>query len=249
VRDHRFFAERTRPIVGTFVSGGITSLEVLGWSGFDFLCIETEHAARGIAEIAALLRAADACGVPSIVRVQDIGEIGRVLDAGADGVIVPHVDTASDARACVRAVRYPPRGDRGLGPGRAARHGLGKNGDTGEPVLILMSESPEAVANAAEIALVDGVDALFVGPFDLANSMGVAPGGDDHHAAITHVIEASIAAGQRAGVFCRDVAALERWSALGATLFLLGSDHGFLADAAASSLERARSILARERIG
>ncbi len=182
-------ADPTRSILGTFVSGGVTSLEILAWSGFDLVCIETEHAARDVGEVASLIRAADACGVPSLVRVQDLSEIGRVLDAGADGVVIPHVDTADDARACVEAVQYPPRGNRGLGPGRAARHGLGRNGDAGPPATVLMIESARAVENAKEIASVDGVDALFIGPFDLASSMGVTPGTDDHTAAITRAIQ------------------------------------------------------------
>ncbi len=243
MREHGFLADPSRSILGTFVSGGVTSLEILAWSGFDLVCIETEHAARDVGEVANLIRAADACGVPSLVRVQDLSEIGRVLDAGADGVVIPHVDTADDARACVEAVQYPPRGSRGLGPGRAVRHGLGRSAEVGPPATVLMIESARAVENAAEIASIAGVDALFIGPFDLASSMGVTPGTDDHTAAITRAIQDCLSVGQRAGVFCRDVDALARWAAVGATLFLLGGDHLFLAGAAASALKRGRETL------
>ena len=249
MRERQLFRDDTTPVIGTFVSGGVTSLEVLAWTGFDTVCIETEHSARGLMEVIELIRAADACDVPSLVRVQDLSEVGRVLDAGADGVIIPHIDTADQARAAVRSLHYPPDGDRGAGPGRVARHGLGRSSDLPVPLLMLMIESEEAVANVAEIAAVPGVDVLFVGPFDLATSMGVTPGADGHTDAIASVLDACRAAGRRAGIFCRDAASLERWLGSGATFFLLGSDHLFLAKAAREALEQSRTAIARGLAG
>lgn len=229
------------PVIGTFVSGGVTAMEILAWTGFDVLCIETEHASRDLGEITHLIRAADACGVSSLVRVQDLSEVGRVLDAGADGVVVPHVHSANDAEVSVRTVRYPPTGDRGFGPGRAARYGLGATSEIRDPYVVLMIESPEGVANAAEIAAVEGVDVVFVGPSDLAVSMGVAMGSSEHVEAIRTVLAACAAVGRRSGMFCKDAAGVEFWASEGATFFLVGGDHSFLAGAAAEGLRLARA--------
>ncbi|CAN5297249.1 HpcH/HpaI aldolase/citrate lyase family protein [soil metagenome] len=245
MRNRQLLADPSKPVIGTFVSGGVTSLEVLAWSGFDTVCIETEHATRGIMEVAELIRAADGCDVPSIVRVQDLSEVGRVLDAGADGIIIPHIDDAEQARAAVRSLHYPPTGDRGSGPGRVARHGLGRSADLPSPLLILMVESETAVANISEIAAVPGVDVLFVGPYDLSTSMGVVPDSDSHTSAITAVLDACRLAGRRSGIFCRDTSSLERWLASGATFFLLGSDHQFLAKGAREALEQSRAAIAQ----
>lgn len=239
----RSFANEQEIVVGTFVSGGITGLEILAWTGFDLVCIESEHAARDLVEIVHMIRAADATGVPSIVRVQDLSEVGRVLDAGADGVIVPHIDDRDQALQAVDAFYHPPKGNRGAGPGRAIRYGLGKP-DVADPLLIVMIESVAAVANIADIVTVADIDIFFVGPNDLATSMGVPAGSPEHTAAITTVMEACAAAGRRAGVFVRDAEALAHWQDLGATFFLLGSDHSFLAKAARDALEQSRTAIA-----
>lgn len=241
---------RSRSIVGTFV--GIAApgaVEVMAWRGFEVVCIDSEHAALGPELIEQMIRAADAAGAEALVRVSGLSpEIGRALDSGACGVVVPHVETAEQARACVTAVRYPPVGDRGAGPGRVTGYAqriasyLGEANDN--VALVVQVETALGVENAAEIAAVDGVDVVFVGPGDLAVSMGVAMGSPEHSAAVEHVLTTVRDAGKISGIFSLTGDDVPRWAALGAKFYLLSSDLGFLGMFAGAELARVEKLLA-----
>ncbi|MEV0088715.1 aldolase/citrate lyase family protein [Saccharopolyspora sp. NPDC050642] len=157
----------------------VDSVEMMAAAGFDFVAIDMEHAPLDILTVHQLIGAARGCGIPALVRVPDrtATTIGRVLDSGAAGVLIPHVDNIDDVRAVVSHARFPPHGSRGFGPTvRAGGWGADPRGylATGERVVpVPQLESPEAIAAVDEIARVSGLGALFVGPADLAVAAGL----------------------------------------------------------------------------
>ncbi|MBR0663899.1 hypothetical protein GXW71_05950 [Roseomonas hellenica] len=169
------------PLHGFFI--GIPSpatVELAGYSGFDFVIIDTEHGAAGLETLEHLLRAAAASGIAALVRVPrgNADDILHVLDAGADGILVPHVTGAVVASRIAQHAYYPPLGRRGISTlSRAARHGTGDAAavlreQAARTAVIVMIEDREALSEVGAIARVDGIDAVFVGPNDLAASMG-----------------------------------------------------------------------------
>jgi 4-hydroxy-2-oxoheptanedioate aldolase len=154
-------------------------VEIIGLAGFDFVMLDGEHGAA-LTELPALLRACDVAGVTSIVRVpsHERSVLLPPLELGAGGVQVPFVNTPEQARAIVREVKFPPHGERGLSViTRAARYGFVdsrkyRRDANRETLLIVQLESREATANAEAIAAVPGVDGIFIGPADLAQSLG-----------------------------------------------------------------------------
>ena len=175
--------------LGTHV-GGIPDpqiVELIGLAGFDAAFIDMEHTTFDLHDVQAMVMAAERVGVTPIVRTPgfDPAFILRLLDMGVQGVQVPHVSSAAVAREAVKAVRYPPEGERGMAAGsRAANFGktplLEHMARSNKEVLLAcMIEDMEAVEQIAEIAAVDGVDLLAVGPSDLSRSLGVS-GHPDH---------------------------------------------------------------------
>lgn len=241
------------PVLGTFAGvNAASAVETLGWAGFDAVCLDAEHGALGIADIENLVRAADATATPALVRVPELGPaIGRVLDAGAQGVVVPRVETAEQAAEAVRRVRYPPVGARGAGPGRATRYGgaiaeyLARAND--EVLLVVQVETATGVRNAFDIAATPGVDVVFVGPGDLSVSLATAPGSDAHRAAIDAILGAADRAGATTGIFAADPAAVADHAARGVRFFLLAADVVFLAQGAALAARDARARLDQAR--
>jgi 4-hydroxy-2-oxoheptanedioate aldolase len=243
---------RGAPIVGTFVSIGHPAIvEILGRSGFEAVCIDSEHAPFGAPGIEELIRAADIVGVPALVRVSGLGpEIGRALDSGAAGVLVPMVESAAQAASVVAAVRYPPAGVRGAGPGRATAWGIDFAGYLAraddEVAAIVQIETLAGVENVEAILAVPGLDMVFVGPGDLSVSLGVAGGSPEHTAAIRRVVDAAQAAGVPVGMFCMTPEAVAQWAALGATFFLLAGDLALLAQGGSRLAEAGRDAVTRE---
>ncbi|WP_187830166.1 HpcH/HpaI aldolase family protein [Siccirubricoccus phaeus] len=208
-------------------------------AGFDWLFIDMEHGATSVHEATQIAIAALNQGVTPIVRVckDAVFEGTRALDNGAMGVVVPHVDTAEEARAVADAYRFPPVGTRSWGgppfaynfrPPAVAEAQVELNK---EILVTVMIETPEAVANAAAIAAVPGIDALMIGTSDLTASMGIAGqiGHERVQAAYKTVADACKSAGKvlgMGGVYD------ETWAAayikLGARLLLSGSDHNLL---------------------
>jgi 2-keto-3-deoxy-L-rhamnonate aldolase RhmA len=179
------------------------SVEIMAYAGFDFVVIDLEHTTLDLGAASTHIAMARALGVDPLVRVPDHGlsVIQRVLDAGAAGVVVPHVDTVQQARAVVRATCFPPRGDRGSGgTSRAGRWGLLPRADyleygNEQALCVVQLESEVAIRNTREILALDGIDAAFVGTADLSMSMGVAAGSDEVDRLTTSALAAAAAAG------------------------------------------------------
>nr|WP_255426447.1 aldolase/citrate lyase family protein [Pseudonocardia sp. C8] len=228
--------------------GSTAAIEVLGWAGFDTVCVDAEHSALDPSTIASMIRAADAVGAAVLVRVPDHGsDIGRVLDLGAAGVLVPRVESAEQARAVVSAVRYPPDGARGAGPGRAARYGTTMPEEVATAnARVLCAVQVETVAGVEaveEICAVEGLDVVMVGPGDLAVSMGAPPGSPAHDAAVEKILTAATAAGRSTGMFCLDPEQVERFARRGVRMLVMGSDAGLLGAAATQARDAAAAVL------
>lgn len=196
------------PAVGTWITIGHPSVaEVLADAGFDWLVIDMEHSAIGIADASELIRVISLSGGVPLVRMPDQGAtlIKRVMDAGAAGVVVPNVRSAQEARTVVGAVHYPPEGYRGVGLARAQEYGLGfeayRAWQQEASIVIVQIEHVEGVENIDAILSVPGVDGCIVGPYDLSGSMGI-PGelaDPQVEAAVAKVAEAAARAGVSAG--------------------------------------------------
>ena len=207
--------------------------EVVGTAGFDWLLIDGEHGPNDLRSIIAQLQALAQYPVRPVVRTvdHDVARIKQLLDGGAQTLMVPMVETADEARALVQAMRYPPHGIRGVGTAlaRAARwngvEGYFAKADE-EMCLIVQIESTAGLAGLDEILTVDGVDAVFIGPSDLAASMGYL--GNPGHPAVKAAVEGALkkiaAAGKAAGVFSADPAIAAGYKAIGASFLLVGVD-------------------------
>lgn len=230
-----------RPVAGMFVSSADPSVvEISASAGMDYLLIDGEHAPLGLETLQDQLRAIAAYPTQAVVRVPalDPVTIKRYLDLGAQSLVVPMVDSVEQAEAAVAAMHYPPRGVRGVGSAlaRSARWNrvpdyLQRAGDLVS--LVVQVESAAAVEAAGPIAAVDGVDGIFVGPSDLAASMGLI-GQQDHPdvvAAVKRVIEAAHGAGKVVGVnaFAPDRA--RDYTVAGADFVNVGADVALLARA------------------
>ena len=153
--------------------------EIMARAGFDWLTIDLEHSVVTIREAEELIRVISLCGVPALVRLtsNDQNQIKRVMDAGAGGVIVPMVNSKSDAERAVRSVYYPPLGHRGVGLARAQGYGTSfakyREWLEKEAVVIVQIEHIDAVNNLEAILTVPGVDGYIIGPYDLSASMGI----------------------------------------------------------------------------
>ena len=168
-----------RPCVGSWITLGHSSVaEIMTHAGFDFLVVDMEHSVIELSEAQDLIRAVSAGGVVPLVRVgeNNANLIKRVMDAGAQGVIVPLVNTPEDARAAVFAAKYPPFGRRGVGLARAQGYGFSferymKKEDP-QTVVLALIEHREAIENLEEILSVQGLDGTLIGPYDLSASLG-----------------------------------------------------------------------------
>jgi 4-hydroxy-2-oxoheptanedioate aldolase len=237
-------------IVGTFIgTASPVAAEVCAAAGVDWLLLDLEHGSGGEEQVRAVVPAAAAYGVPTVVRVESAARIriGRVLDLGAAGVMLPRLDTADEVREAVRHLRYPPHGDRGVATyNRACRFGLDTGAldrAAGEVLGVVQIESGRAVDEADKIAAIDGVDVLFVGPRDLSHDLGVpgdltAPG---YLAALDRVRAAAHHHGKACGLLVADGATAAARHADGWTFLTVGSDAALLAAALTTHLGLARS--------
>jgi 4-hydroxy-2-oxoheptanedioate aldolase len=211
--------------------------EVCATTGFDWLVIDAEHAPYDLRSILAALQAVAGHGVDAVVRLPqgDPTLIKQLLEIGATTLLVPMVDSADEARAIVRATRYPPDGVRGVGSGLGRSSRWSSYGDylkaAADQVCVLVQvESVAALSAVREIAEVDGVDGVFVGAADLAASMGHL--GQPAHPEVRRAVEDAIAtiraAGKPAGVLETDNELARRSLALGAGFVAVGTDVGVL---------------------
>lgn len=227
------------PLVGMWVcTGSPLVAEICAGSGLDWLLVDMEHSPNGLESVLAQLQAVAGHPVTPVVRVStgDVVTIKQVLDLGAQNLLVPMVSSAQEAQAAVEAVRYPPRGRRGVGSAlsRSARWNRVEEylEHADEHVsLFVQVETVEGVDAAGAIAGVDGVDGVFVGPSDLAASMGVL--GQQSHpdvvAAVHRTFEAVRAAGKPVGVNAFDPALARSYVDAGASFVLVGADVTLLA--------------------
>lgn len=233
--------------VGGWCSSGSPAMaETLAVAGFDYVCVDAQHGFVGSDSLLPCLYAIARTGATPVVRVPsaDAAWIGRALDAGAEAVIVPMVDDADTAARAVAACRYAPEGTRSYGPIRAR---LFLNEAPPDEVnrqvqCFVMVESASAVERVDDIAGVSGVDGIYVGPADLAVSMGLLPGSRDAglEAAIERVRGACAAAGVVAAIHATDGAEARRRLDQGFAMATCGTDLGLFRTCVADQLKTAR---------
>ena len=238
------------PTLGTFIgTASPLAAEVCAAAGVDWVLLDLEHGAGGEEQVRDVVPAAGSYGVPTVVRVESAARIrmGRVLDSGAAGIMLPRLNTVDEVAEAVRHLRYPPAGDRGVATyNRACRFGLDPGAldrANAEVLGVVQIESATAVGDADQIAGLDGVDVLFVGPRDLSHDLGVP--GDLTAPAFTEAIEHVLAACRRHGKACgllvTDGAAAARRLEQGWSFVAIGSDTTLLATAVSAELGRART--------
>jgi len=219
------------------------TVTALALAGFDFVVLDMEHSPTDLARLEGLLAAAQVAGVPAIVRPwsTEAGLIGKILDIGAHGIMAPHVGSAEQARSIVEQCRYPPRGSRGVCP-------LSKYDALAEPLrmldeavyVILQIEGRTGIERLADIAAVPGIDALFVGPYDLAMSLGVAPGSAQVFETAGQ-LAGSVTSGPALGIYLDDPRQCGAWAARRFPLQVVSFDGRLLADAARGAAAAARA--------
>jgi 4-hydroxy-2-oxoheptanedioate aldolase len=231
--------EAGRPLAGMWVcSGSPLVAELCAGSGLDWLLVDAEHSPNGLESILAQLQAIHGYPVHTLVRppVNDTVLIKQYLDLGVQNLLIPMVNSVTEAEAAVAATRYPPQGVRGVGSAlaRAARWNrvpdyLARANETIS--VTVQIESTAAVDAVVDILKVDGVDAVFIGPSDLAASMGLL-GQQEHpevRTAVEHCLAAAKAAGKPAGVNAFNSDTARHYLDNGASFILVGADVALLA--------------------
>jgi 4-hydroxy-2-oxoheptanedioate aldolase len=234
-----------RPTVGTWLTlCAPAAAEAMAQIGWDWLLVDIEHSPVGFETMVHCFRAAQLGGTIPMARVpwNDTVWIQRTLDAGAMGLVVPMVNSAEEARAAVRNMRYATAGQRSFGAGRLAAYVEGDYRSWADTnlALIVMIETVQAVAQAEAIMAVEGVTGCLVGPYDLALSMGLHPRdtgpGTAHEEAVLAVLAAARRAGKAAGKHCDGAAEVSERIRQGFQFLSLASDTALLMQAAASAL-------------
>ena len=181
-----------------------TTAEIAARAGFDYVCVDMQHGLADRSNLLTMLQAIQPHSRRTLVRVpaNEFSVIGWALDMGATGVIVPLINSAADAEAAVRATRYPPGGDRSMGPTRAIRiFGDACMKQAGTAIqCIPMIETRTALDNLNEILAVPGVDLVYVGPSDLSVSLGLGPGNNDGEPAFDEALDTILDACRHHGV-------------------------------------------------
>jgi 2-keto-3-deoxy-L-rhamnonate aldolase RhmA len=247
---HLLKASGSQPALGTWIlSAHPLVAEAMGHAGFDWAVVDMEHGPADIGAVVGMLQALAATRLVPVVRVpcNEPVVVKRVLDAGASTVMFPFVQSADEARAAVAATRYPPDGVRGMvGMSRASRFGTVPNfiRDANRTVSVIVQiESRSAVEAIEAIAAVPGVDALFVGPLDLAGSLGL--GGNVTAAPVVEQMNRAVAAAHRAGkpigVIGNEPQAVAQFRAMGFDYLAIGSDLGLMMSSAQAAIRALRT--------
>jgi 4-hydroxy-2-oxoheptanedioate aldolase len=233
---------------GVFLGAGSpVTAEVCAAAGVDWVLLDLEHGGGGEDQASGVVPAAASYGVPTVVRAESTERIraGRLLDLGAAGVMFPRIEGPEDAAEAIRHLRYPPRGDRGVATyNRMCHYGLDPSAldRSDESVLgVVQIETSGALATVEQIAALDGVDVLFVGPRDLSSALGV-PGdltAPVYLDALQRVLTAAMGSGKSAGLLVPDGGAASAMTAAGWQFLAIGSDTTILAAALAAELRRA----------
>jgi 2-keto-3-deoxy-L-rhamnonate aldolase RhmA len=237
-------------LFGTFLTlGSPFAAESLGLAGFDWLLVDLEHGGGDESLLHGQLLGAAAAGVHALVRVESgvRGRTARALDVGVEGVMCPMVNSAAEAAEWARVLHYGPAGTRGVALfHRAARFGTDPDAiERSRSVVfgIAQIEHPDAVEAVEEIAAIDGIDVLFVGPSDLSYSMGRFREFEHpaFRSAIERVVAAAASAGKTAGIFLGSADEVPRALADGFRMIGIGSDGGYMMQAAAATVAAARA--------
>ncbi|MBV9917432.1 MAG: hypothetical protein JO153_13090 [Solirubrobacterales bacterium] len=239
------------PLLGSFLLElpARAAVECYALAGFDFVVLDLEHSAIDVGTLSALIAACQAASIDALVRVPAgaTTSITRVLDMAPAGVMVPGVRSRAEAGAVVQASRYHPGGRRGLAP--IVRHALqadpalGIEGREALTTVVVQLEAVDALAEAAPIASTPGVDLVFVGPYDLSQSVG-QPGELDHPEVVAAGarLAAEVTPHAALGVYVERPEQISRWSTLGANFFTLRTDGRIFLDACRET--RARFLAA-----
>ena len=243
---------------GTWLSlGDLCATRVLARMGFDWLTLDIEHSAIDWSQAAMIFAAIADAGCVPLARVPEGNHhlIKRVLDGGAMGIVVPMVDTVEQAKAAIAAAYYPPVGNRSVGGGmHAMNFGTGAGeyySQANDNILVvLQTESPRGVTNAEAIYSLPGVDAIFIGPNDLLQSMGKTPSMEvqdrEFVDALRHLRETAVRHGVAPGLHTGTADAVKRRLAEGWKLLAIGSDLGFLTGAAQAAVREIGLAPSRE---
>jgi 2-keto-3-deoxy-L-rhamnonate aldolase RhmA len=234
---------------GWIAFSDLFSLEVMALAGFDWLLFDLEHCPIGLADLRAMIPIVSSTDTSAIVRVPDNGDywIKQSLDLGANGVMVPRVDSAAAADRAVRATKYYPIGERGFGPVRASRYGDDKEYSSGAnegTLLFVQLEHQDAIDNLDEIMNVRGIDGFFFGRADLSQSMGLLgqPDAPEVVAVIHQTAEKLNRANRPWGTPASTEGAFREFVKVGGQLMTLGGDLMFLKRNAEEYLARMRAV-------
>ncbi len=249
-QDNKPFADRLRSgelLIGTLVSLNSSEItEILAQAGFDWLFIDTEHGAFNPEQTQPMLQAAGQC--PCVIRLPAGDEIWikKALDIGAAGIIVPQVHTPEQAKKIVQFCKYSPEGSRGVGISRAHKYGMAFedyiNSANKQTAVILQAESRQAIDNIEDIVKIKGIDAIFVGPYDLSASLGRIGKVTEPEVkeAINKTANACQRAGVRLGIFGVSTDAVKPYIEKGFTLITVGVDTLFVIKSAKETLAECR---------
>ena len=235
-----------KPAIGGEIGlGSLLAAELLSPIGFDFLIVDNQHGSWSDDSTMQAFRGISLGPATPMARVRQnqFWAIGRLLDRGALGVVVPMVNSVEEAQAAAFAARYPPRGGRSGGPFGTSFHGPDyMNWINDELFLAIQIETEQAVERAEEIMAVEGIDGCWIGPNDLALSMGVdlgtPRGRDAHTAALMEILDACRKTGKISGLPTFDVEGTQRWIERGCLFVTAGTDRGFMLSAAEETLRR-----------
>ena len=234
-----------QPSIGSWLNlGSPLAAEVMAAAGFSWLCVDAEHTAYDMESIAHTFRAIEARGAVPLARAWDHDPVtvGRLLDAGAYGIVFPHVSTAEQAQRLSEAMRFPPRGIRSAGTGRCATLGSDYRSVFNDLVLCIPQiEDMQGIDNAEAIASVEGVDIGFLGPNDLAMSMGVEPGHPEHEEALLRFLGGCQRAGTPCGIPTKDAASTQTRLSQGFRFIDINNDLRILQGAVENILSEIKS--------
>ncbi|RLF99366.1 MAG: hypothetical protein DRN47_03715 [Candidatus Wolframiiraptor sp.] len=246
---------RGEPSFGAWITIGHPDIaEIMGLMGFDFLLIDMEHSPIDYWMLQHIVQAISSASTSCIPMVRvpgtDYIAIKRALDVGIYGLVVPHVDTKRDAITVVNAAKYPPKGMRGFGPRRACKYGLEileyTRRANDEIMVVVQIETREAVKNVEDILSVDGVDMYFIGPWDLATTLG-------HYCQIDHpevvdainrIIDAGKALGVPGGIVS-DVESVAKHLQMGFKFMTIGADSDYIMRGCKLALNTVKECLRR----
>lgn len=203
------------PAIGGWLAiGNSFTAEIMARQDFDYICVDMQHGIINYGDCWQILQAINLGSATPLVRVpwNEPGVIGKSLDAGAKGVVIPMVNTPQQAEAAVQACRYPPEGSRSFGPIRVAQQeGADYYEHANSDVAVIpMIETVEAISNLDDIGQVPGIDAIYVGPADLSVSLGLPPGNNDGDSGFDEAMQSVVEGCQRHGIIagCHTVSEL-----------------------------------------